>query len=223
MSHKMIALDEPTRKFLGALRNFRRRIGKHQREIADDLQLDESTYQKHELGLSYPSLENLMRLAEYFGYDLSESVNHKVYYRTLQPENIKRSLRRYDLSYRELSEQTGYTIDCISNSIRMNPKCSVACLCAVLGVIRHEQEMESFRKENSQRRERRRRNDTTHAKEFLGNLEPSNGACRVTDNVSSARLPSVAGRSGRPDLKGDTRDDERGANKAPGRLYPDDA
>ena len=78
MSHKMIALDEPTLRFLGALRSFRRRIGKHQREIAEALNLDESTYQKHELGLSYPSLENLMRLAEYFSYDLSASVNHSL-------------------------------------------------------------------------------------------------------------------------------------------------
>ena len=157
MSHKMIALDEPTRKFLGALRSFRRRIGKRQREIASDLALDDSTYQKHELGISYPSLENLMRLAEYFGYDLSESVNHIVYYRTLKPEDIKRELRHYDLSYRELSEETGYTMDRICSSVCMTAKGSLACLSAVLEVIRKEQAAEKFRSEHCLKRERRSR------------------------------------------------------------------
>ena len=106
-----------------------------------------------------------MRLAEYFSYDLSESVNHKVFYRTVQPEDIKRSLRHYDLSYRELSEQTGYTIDCISNSIQMNPKCSVACLCAVLEVIRYECEAETLRRELLSKKSKSRRVTTPTRKE----------------------------------------------------------
>lgn len=210
MSHKMIALDEPTRKFLGRLRNFRRRIGKHQWEIAEALNLDESTYQKHELGLSYPSLENLMRLAEYFGYDLSASVNHKVYYRTLKPEAIKRELRHYDLSYRELSEQTGYTMDRICSSVCMTAKGSLACLSAVLEVLRVEQDSESLRHELCSTKRRRSKNAESTTK-FLGNLESSDGASGVADNVSSAGLSCVAGRNSRADLIGDSRDDERGA------------
>ena len=210
MSHKMIALDEPTRKFLGRLRNFRRRIGKHQWEIAEALNLDESTYQKHELGLSYPSLENLMRLAEYFGYDLSESVNHKVYYKTLKPEAIKRELRHYDLSYRELSEQTGYTLDRICNSVCMTAKGSLACLCAVLEVLRVEQDSESVRRELCGTKRRRSKNAESTTK-FLGKLESSDGASGIADNVSSAGLSSAVRRSAAPNLKGDTRDDECGA------------
>lgn len=146
MSWKMIVLDAPTRKFLVGLRRARQRVGMRQRDIAEALKLDETTYQKHELGLSYPSLENLMRLAEYFGQDLSASVNYKVYYRTLRPRDIKRQLRRYDLSYRELSEQTGYTLDLICRSVCMTNRGSLACLSAVLEVLRHEQELEELRK-----------------------------------------------------------------------------
>lgn len=209
MSHKMIALDEPTLRFLGALRYFRRRIGKHQWEIAEALNLDESTYQKHELGLSYPSLENLMRLAEYFGYDLSESVNHKVYYRTLKPEAIKRALRHYDLSYRELSEQTGYTMDRICSSVCMTAKGSLACLSAVLEVLRVEQDSESLRHELCSTKRRRSKNAESATK-FLGNLESSDGASGVADNVSSAGFSGAAGRSVRADLTRDTRNDECG-------------
>lgn len=148
MSWKMIVLDEPTKKFLGALKAERQKAGLHQREVAEALKLDESTYQKFELGIKSPSLENLMRLAKYFSYDLSESVNHKFFYRTLEICDIKQKLRRYDLSYSELSEQTGYSIDRISCSIRMKPEGSIACLYAVLEVIRHEQESEKFRMKN---------------------------------------------------------------------------
>ena len=147
MSWKMIVLNEPTQKFLVALKSARKRIGKCQREVAEALNLDESTYQKFELWLKRPSLENLMRLAKYFGHDLSESVNHKFFYRTIQPSDIKRKLRRYDLTYDELSDATGYSIDRISYSIRLKPEGSVACLFAVLEVIRHEQEAERFRRE----------------------------------------------------------------------------
>ena len=210
MSRKMIVLDEPTRKFLGVLGSYRRRIGKHQREIAEALKLDESTYQKHELGLSYPSLENLMRLAEYFGYDLSASVNHKVYYRTLKPEAIKRELRHYDLSYRELSERTGYTLDRICSSVCMTAKGSLACLCAVLEVLREERASESVRRELCGPKRRRSRNAESPAK-FLGKLESSDGAGGVADNVSSAGFSCAVGRSRRADLTGGSRDDECGA------------
>ena len=208
MSHKMIALDEPTRRFLRALRYFRRRIGKHQREIAEALKLDESTYQKHELGLSYPSLENLMRLAEYFSYDLSESVNHKVYYGTLKPSDIKRALRHYDLSYRELSEQTGYSQDRICYSVCMTARGSLACLSAVLSVLRSEQESESIRRELCSEKRRRSKNAESTTK-FLGDVESSDGASGTDNHVSSARLRSVARRSSAADLTGGARDDER--------------
>ena len=46
---------------------------------------------------------------------------------------------------------------------------------------------------------------------FLGNLESSDGAGGVADNVSSAGLSSAARRSSAADLTRDTRDDECGA------------
>ncbi|MBQ7544903.1 MAG: helix-turn-helix transcriptional regulator [Synergistaceae bacterium] len=143
---RLIVLDEPTGKFLSALRSVRHKAGMSQRETARAVNIKKETYQMYELGLNRPSLERLMRLAEYFGYDLSESVNYKVFHGKIQPCSIKRELRRYGLSYRELSEQTGYTRDRICHSVRMNAKGSIKCLFAVLEVIRQEQEMETFRR-----------------------------------------------------------------------------
>ena len=148
MKWKMILLDEPTSKFLGTLKSTRQNAGMHQWQVAEAVKVKEKTYQKFELGVKVPSLENLMTLARFFGYDLSESLNHKVFYGKIKPYYIKQKLRRYDLSYSELSKRTGYTIDRISYSVRMTPKGSLMCLSAVLEVIREEQLMEAFREKH---------------------------------------------------------------------------
>ena len=62
-----------------------------------------------------------------------------------------------------------------------------------------------------------------HTKEFLGNLEPGDGAGGTDNHVSSAGLPSIAGGSASTDITVDTRDDERRAYQAAGGFYPDDA
>ena len=100
----------------------------------------------YELGLNQPSLGVLMRLAELLGYDLSESVNYKVYHGLLRPYNLKRSLRRYSLSYVELSRLTGYASANIYASVNQKPYGSISCLLSVLEVLRQEREQEALRK-----------------------------------------------------------------------------
>lgn len=152
---KMIVLDAPTRKFLSALRAARESAGMSQSQIAGSANIPTKTFQMYELGLCCPSLGNLMRLAEILSYDLSDSVNYKFFHGKLNPHEIKRKLKRYDLSYREISEQTGYSRDRISSSIRIRPQGSLNCLYAVLEVIRREQEAERFRCRHCLPRERR--------------------------------------------------------------------
>lgn len=81
-----------------------------------------------------------MKLAELFGYDLSDSVNYKYFYRTIQPLSIKSSLRKYGLTYGEVSRLTGYDKGHIYESVNLFPETTLACLSAVLEVIRQEQE-----------------------------------------------------------------------------------
>ena len=98
-----------------------------------------------EYNLEEGALGILMRLAEIFGYDLSDSVNYKVYHGELKPQNIKRLLCRYGLSYGELSELTGYAAANIYASVNQKSYGSIACLSAVLEVLRRERELERFR------------------------------------------------------------------------------
>lgn len=155
---KMIVLDDPTQKFLSVLRATRESAGMSRSQIARSMNIPTKTFQMYELGLCYPSLGNLMRLAEILRYDLSDSVNYKFFHGKLNPYEIKQKLKRYDLSYREISEATGYTRDRISCSILMRPKGSLHCLHAVLEVIRREQELEKFRSKHCLTQERRTKN-----------------------------------------------------------------
>lgn len=141
-----IVLDEPTRKFLGTLGNVRRKAGMTLRELASAIGAPLGTVKMYEQGLNLPSLGILMRLAEYFGYDLSDSVNYKVYHEEVKPPSIKRVIRRYGLSYGELSELTGYATANIYASVNQKSYGSIACLFAVLKVLRRERELEELRK-----------------------------------------------------------------------------
>ena len=145
MSWKAIALDDATRKFLGTLRSARREAGLTLRELASAIGAPLGTVKMYELGLNLPSLGILMRLADLFGYDLSASVNYKVYHGQICPCKLKRSLRRYALSYGELSRLTGYATANIYASVNQKSYGSIECLSAVLEVLRHERELEAFR------------------------------------------------------------------------------
>ena len=146
VSWKMIVLDEPTRKFLECLSTERKKSGLTLRKLSEAIDAPLGTVKMYELGLNYPSLAILMRLAKVLCYDLSESVNYKVYYGMLCPREIKRKLRRYGLTYTELSKLTGYPKENVYASVNQKRYGSVLCLSAVLGVLKQEEELEVLRK-----------------------------------------------------------------------------
>ena len=59
---KMIVIDGPTRRFLEALPKLRAKL----------MNIPYTTYRKYEHQANAPYLKNLIRLVEYFGYDLSD-------------------------------------------------------------------------------------------------------------------------------------------------------
>ena len=137
---KQIVLDVPTRQFLGALRGLRREAGISYRELAAGISAPLGTVKMYEKGRNYPSLPMLMRLVEFFGYDLSQSVNYKYYHRKVQSVNIKRDLRSYGLSYSEVASLTGYSRDQVYASINYRYHGSVGCFAAVIEVLQAERE-----------------------------------------------------------------------------------
>lgn len=80
MKNKKIILDEPTQKFLHELKNMRQVLGLSQVEAARKIGIPLKTYRYYEYGESLPSLLRLVRLLEFFNYEIPESINHKKYY-----------------------------------------------------------------------------------------------------------------------------------------------
>lgn len=140
-----IVLDAPTREFLRGLRELRKKAGLSQQALSAELGIDQKAIYAYEHGLRRPTLGMLMRMAEYFGYDLSASVNYKVYRGELSPSALKRKLRKYSLTYPELSSLTGYSEVRIRNTVNMYGTGNAECLFAVLEVLRQERELERFR------------------------------------------------------------------------------
>ncbi|MBQ3446205.1 MAG: helix-turn-helix domain-containing protein [Synergistaceae bacterium] len=140
---KMIVLDAPTKRFLEELPKLRGKLGQTQRELAASINLPYSTYKNYERRVRSPTLGNLMKLAEYFGYDLSESVNYKYYHNEFH--DLKAKLSHYGLSMVELSSMTKYVLQQVLRSVHKQERGSVSCYAAILEVLSSERESEIFR------------------------------------------------------------------------------
>lgn len=146
-NQKEIFLDEPTKKFLSLLRPLRKSADKSLQNIAE--QVDSTLYSIHdwEVGKCYPHLERLIRLAEIFNYDISESLNYKYFYRTINSQVIKQSMKRYGLNYFELEQITGFKRNRVRASVLLRDDGTIQCLASVLAVIEQERRLSEFRKE----------------------------------------------------------------------------
>ena len=131
---KYIVLDEPTSKFLSTLRTRREEIGQKQKDVALAVKIAPPMLYIYETGKRYPTLQTLMKLADYFGYDLSESVNYKFYRGEIRPSETKERIQRQRLTYLQLALATGYSQKSVGQSVRQAPNGSLLCLNAVLGV-----------------------------------------------------------------------------------------
>lgn len=146
MIDKFIVLDEVTVKFLSELRNLRLQKGLSIYRVSPEVGISHHVISRYERGKLTPMLENLITLAEYYDYDISESINYRFYYRKIKSCDLKAELKRYGLSTRELSNITGYRITRIQESLKMASTGTILCLAAILDVISHERELYKFRK-----------------------------------------------------------------------------
>lgn len=62
--------SEATRELGVRIRRSREELGATQRQIAEEAEIDETTYRKIELGYRNPNLHNLIRIASALGEDL---------------------------------------------------------------------------------------------------------------------------------------------------------
>lgn len=185
---KKIALDAITCKFLAALRSERLHMGLTLKETAGYIGCTFSNIGEFERGEAYPALETLMRLSELYDYDLSGSVNYRYYHGKIYSCNIKKLMKRYKLTLKELTSLTGFGRMSVFRAVHLGREVSLECLDAVLGVLKRENELYHFRKCLLSGRKK-------NAHKLPGAKATSNRINRADNHVSSAGLQHFAWRS----------------------------
>lgn len=127
-----IVLDDPTKEFLSSLRSLRLKSGKTLKEVGKAIKISGTAVGSYEKGTAIPLLRNLLSLAEYFGYDLSASVNYKYYHGQLTSASIRERMSKLGLTYSDLSGLTKYDEQSVYHSVHQTSKGTLLCLNAVL-------------------------------------------------------------------------------------------
>lgn len=130
----IVALDPPTVTLLTSLKPLRVSANLTQEALANHLSTTKESIFAYEKRKVAPKLEALMSLANFFNYDLSESVNYKYYHRLIDPPTLKDRIKRLGLRYLDIGELTGYSERMIIGSINLNPA-SLPCLYAIFKAL----------------------------------------------------------------------------------------
>lgn len=144
-SVKRITLDEPARKFLQSLKTMREKAGLTKQALADAVGITRGNITGYENTSKLPLVATLIKLAEVFEYDLSESVNYKLYKGEISPTWMRYQLKRYGFNYAELSRLTGYSFYSVRNCFVFSKRITPQCLHAVLKVLEQEGEAAKMR------------------------------------------------------------------------------
>ena len=142
---KCIVLDEPTRKFLQSLGEMRREAGMTKRDLAQALNISPANITDYEKGCRTPSVGMLIRLAEFFSYDISESLNYQLYCGRVDLGRMREQFKRYGFSYMELARLTGYSQKSVRSCFHFTEQVTPQCFYAVLKVLEEEQRAYNLR------------------------------------------------------------------------------
>lgn len=136
---KNIVLDEISQKFLISLKDIRRQAKLTQKTVAEYAGLKRCAISQYEHGQKVPQLKYLIKLAEILKYDLSGSLNYRIFHGELTKVSLKRRLKYFGLTYPELEKLTGYSTRQISTAVNFELKMSLRCLSAIMEVLEREQ------------------------------------------------------------------------------------
>ena len=141
VKRKCVALDAVTAEFIATLKERRLSAGLTQKSLAYVIGVNVTSVSDYERGRAMPSLRNLIRLASVLGYDLSDSINYKFFYRQINVATLRSMFNKLGMSYMELSKLTGYDARLVKDSLLQTPTGSLPCLYAVNAVLERERGM----------------------------------------------------------------------------------
>lgn len=142
---KVIFLDKPAKRFFYSLKSEREKLGLTLKEAAGVLGFSFSTLSDYECQVYCPKLRIFIMLAGLYKYDISESVNYKYFYGTINTTRFRDKLKRYGLSRKELAQLTGYSEGTVQRTINFNSELSLGCLSTILKIIAQEEAAYEYR------------------------------------------------------------------------------
>ena len=149
--------DKISVEFVRSIKARREAMGLTQDRLEKTAGLAHGSIWKYEKNLQFPNLRNLIKLAEFFKADISESINWKCWHGEIDLDCIRKDLVKYGVSYREADN-----IDDICNNVTLyyvvhgKPKGSVRGLAGVIEFIEKEKQREQMREEMLAPKKRKR-------------------------------------------------------------------
>ena len=144
--------DKTTLNFLASLKERRKNFNLTLRALSIKTGITNSCLLYYERGKRYPCLKNLIKLAEFYGADISESINWKVYHGKIKLCELLQQKIKYALSYDEISSECEISKISLFRALNGKPKGSIRGLGQLIDVLEREKEREKFRNELLQSR-----------------------------------------------------------------------
>lgn len=129
-------------------------MGLTQEELGRLIGVTRTIISTYETGRRVPTVRNFVKLAEIFGHDISQSVNHKYYHGQIDWRKLRQQLTYYGFTYRELSGYICCDASCVRIVFSRKPYFSLDCLSKILEIFEDERRLLKFRKELLRRKKR---------------------------------------------------------------------
>ena len=146
-ANKKICLDEVSVRLLRSLKSERQKLGITQEELGKLIGATRSIISTYEVGYRLPTVGYFVKLAEFFGYDLSSSVNYKYWHGQIEWWKLREQLRYYGFTCGELSDYIGYCKRVVCAALHNESDFSLDCLNAILEIFEDERRLLKFRNE----------------------------------------------------------------------------
>ena len=159
-SRMLIYPDKITLEFLSKLKELRKMLNLTLRECLEKTGIRESNLNDYERGNTYPCLKNLIKLANFYNYDISDSINWKFYPGKIRLWDIAQKKEQYALSYGDISEKLGSNKTLLCFTLSGNKIGSLRSLGRIVECLEREKELEKFRNKmlsESIRKDKRRK------------------------------------------------------------------
>lgn len=144
--------DKITLNFLASLKERRKNLKLTIREISKNIGITSSCLFYYEQGRIYPCLKNLIKLADFYSADISESINWKVYHGKIKLYDILKQKIKYALSYGEIASECEISKHTLLRALNGKTDGSIRGLGQLIEVLEREKEREKFRNELLQSR-----------------------------------------------------------------------